>query len=156
MLINTNLPAQAQNFARENDQKELEEEMKEQSSCQALPLIPTMPRMTDYCHKEKQLLFSSSPSQLMPEAQTDHPGKLGAENIFASIHQHWQGWNSVSFQLRFLSQDTNLSFWARTSGAVIIRFLLLFSSLPFSTQAIFMEYMTCDGLGDAFYRNSTN
>lgn len=67
--INTNLPAQAQNFAGENDQKELEEEMKEQSSCQALPLIPTMPRMPGYCHKEKQLLFSSSSSQLMPEAQ---------------------------------------------------------------------------------------
>lgn len=78
LLINTNLPAQAQNFAGENDQKELEEEMKEQSSCQALPLIPTMPRMPDHCHKEKQLLFSSSSSQLMPEAQTHHPGKLGA------------------------------------------------------------------------------
>lgn len=34
--------------------------MKEQSSCQALPLIPSTPRMTDYGHKEYQLLFSSS------------------------------------------------------------------------------------------------
>lgn len=156
LLINTNLPAQAQNFAGENDHKELEEEMKEQSSCQALPLIPTMPRMPDYCHKEKQFLFSSSSSQLMPEAQTDHPGELGAGDISASTHRHWQGCSSISFQLCFLSQDTNLSCWARPSAAVIIRFLLLFSSLPFSTQAIFMEYTTCDGLGDAFYRNSTN
>lgn len=46
LLINTNLPTQAQNFAGENDQKnnkkrELEEEMKEQSSCQAIPLFPS-------------------------------------------------------------------------------------------------------------------
>lgn len=78
-------------------------------------------------------------SQLMPEAQTEHQelraGSRG--DIFASIHQHWQGWNSISFQLCFLSQDTNLSFWARPAGAVIMKFLLLFSPLPFSTQSSF-------------------
>lgn len=49
LLKNTHLPwtTQNQNFAGENDQKELDEEMKESSSYQALPLIPTMPRMTN-------------------------------------------------------------------------------------------------------------
>lgn len=142
--------------------------MKEQSSCQALPLIPTTPRMTDYCHKEYQLLFSSSSSPADARG-TDRspwrartalpargPASWGAGDTSAPIHQDWQGWNSISFQLCFLSQDTNLSFWARPAGAVIIRFLLRFSSVPFSTQAIFTENATCDGLGDAFYRNSTN
>lgn len=63
LLINTNLPwtARKQNFAGENDQKELEEEMKENSSCQALPLIPTMPRMTNtIATRNISFYFSSS------------------------------------------------------------------------------------------------
>ena len=63
LLINTDLPwtVRKQNFAGENDQKELEEEMKENSSCQALPLIPTMPRMTNtIATRNISFYFSSS------------------------------------------------------------------------------------------------
>lgn len=63
LLINTNLPwtARKQNLAWENDQKGLQEEMKENRSCQALPLIPTMPRMTDSI-ATRNISFYFSPS----------------------------------------------------------------------------------------------
>lgn len=148
LLINTNLPAQTQNFAGENDQKELEEEMKEQSSCQALPSSPPCQECLAIATRNISFVlqqFIPSWCQRHRQITLEHQGKLGAGDISASLHQQWQGWNSISFQLCCLSQDkdTNVSFWARPAGAVFIRLLLLFSSLPFSTQASFMEHTTC-------------
>lgn len=76
LLKNTHLPftTQTQNFAGENDQKELDEEMKENSSYQALPLIPTTARMTNTIATRNISFYLSSliPRQVS-EGQTDCP-----------------------------------------------------------------------------------
>lgn len=108
--------------------------MKEQSSCQAIPLIPSkndwlLPQgiaafvlqqfIPSWCQRHRQITLVST-------------NERQAGSIFAPIHHHWQACNPISFQLCFLSQDTNLSFWARPAGAVVIMviFWLLFSFSP--------------------------
>lgn len=175
LLINTNLPwtAQKQNLAGENDQKELEEEMKENSSCQALALIPTMPRMTNTIATRNTSFYFSSSNPPAGVRRTDRspcwprtlPPAQGPRKLQRSGHLCMNP--SGSAGLEFHSFPTLLPLSGhkpvlldetiRSSDYKTI-LAMLFCGFLFKllSKAIFTEYITCDGLGDTFYRNRMN
>lgn len=115
LLINTNRPAQAQKLCRRKRSKRVgrRDERTEQ-----------LPGTSPFPHHAKNdwllpqgtaafVLQQFIPSWCQRHGQITNsagPGRLRAGDIFAPIHQDWQGWNSTSFQLCFFSQDTNLTF----------------------------------------------
>lgn len=97
-----------------------------------IPLYPAMAGMTNTAATRSISFYFSLSNPPADVRRTDRspcacehcyqhgaPGSRSKVDIFAWIHQDLWGWNFISFQLYFLSQDTNLSFWTRPSGTAI-------------------------------------